>query len=217
MDMTYEIGTKRKYSYTVKIPKRNYDKSENRHNLIISIVEQNPHIPHTHVIQLALKIGRIPKIVVENKLKELKKGEILIDKKEGKSTSNGLRTWSIFTTEDDWEKEAIEGIDMLLENESGFKKFLTKNTTYTFQTNLQTTHLINLFSELLSILYILPKGDKSKHVVNKTKKLQKMLDGIYSNISEGDKHNSLQIINILKKNCEMNLKQFLELSETYKK
>ena len=210
MKKTYEIGERRKYTYSVNVPERSLDKSKNRHRLIISIVEQNPHIPHTHVIQLALKIGKIPKIVVENKLRELKKDKILMDKKEGELTSNGLRTWSIFTTEEDWEKEAILGIDKLLEHEINFKKFLTKNPARSFQKNLQTTYLIKLFSELLSILYLLPKEDRSKHVENKTKKLQKMLDGIYSNISVGDKHNSLQLINMLKKDCERNLKLFLD-------
>lgn len=213
MDETYEIGVKRRYSYSVNVPKRNYDQSENRHNLIISIVEQNPDILHTHVIQLALKIGKVPKVIVENKLRELKEEEILIDKKEGDPESNGLRTWRIFTNEEDWEKEAIKGINLLLKYNNELKKFVVfDNKDNIFHKNLQTTYLIKLIAQLLSILYIFPQKEKSKHIMNKTKDLQKMLDGIYANISKDNSQNTFQIINLLKKDCEIDLKQFLKLN-----
>ena len=97
--MTYHVGKGKNHtSYNDQDIKKIYRVNENqRKNLLINIIELNPNILHTHVLQMALEFGiSKSKRPYEDLLNELEKEKTLTSIKKGKSP-NSPRLWSLVT------------------------------------------------------------------------------------------------------------------------
>ena len=97
--MTYHVGKGKNHtSYNDQDIKKIYRVNENqRKNLLIKIIELNPNILHTHVLQMALEFGiSKSKRPYEDLLNELEKEKTLTSIKKGKSP-NSPRLWSLVT------------------------------------------------------------------------------------------------------------------------
>ena len=97
--MTYHVGKGKNHtSYNDQDIKKIYRVNENqRKNLLIKIIELNPNILHTHVLQMALEFGiSKSKRPYEDLLNDLEKEKTLTSIKKGKSP-NSPRLWSLVT------------------------------------------------------------------------------------------------------------------------
>ena len=97
--MTYHVGKGKNHtSYNDQDIKKIYRVNENqRKNLLIKIIELNPNILHTHVLQMALEFGiSKSKRPYEDLLNDLEKENTLTSIKKGKSP-NSPRLWSLVT------------------------------------------------------------------------------------------------------------------------
>ena len=97
--MTYHVGKGKNHtSYNDQDIIKKYRVNDNqRKNLLIKIIELNPNILHTHVLQMALEFGMSKsKRPYENLLNELEKEKTLTSIKKGKSP-NSPRLWSLVT------------------------------------------------------------------------------------------------------------------------
>ena len=97
--MTYQITKgKQKLQYDDQNIIKKYRGTEiKRKNLIIQIIELNPIIPHTHLIEMLLHYGESSaKRTYENLLNKLEKEGIIVSKKIGTSP-NSPRLWSLVT------------------------------------------------------------------------------------------------------------------------
>ena len=97
--MTYHVGKGKNHtSYNDQDIKKKYRVNENqRKNLLIKIIELNPNILHTHVLEMALEFGMSKsKRPYEDLLNELEKEKTLTSIKKGKSP-NSPRLWSLVT------------------------------------------------------------------------------------------------------------------------
>jgi len=63
-----------------------------KRQLLMEIITQNPDIKHTHLIQVAQEISKIPKKTIESELNRLEKDQVLFSKKVGKKP-NSPRLW----------------------------------------------------------------------------------------------------------------------------
>ena len=97
--MTYHVGKGKNHtSYNDQDIIKKYRVNDNqRKNLLIKIIELNPNILHTHVLQMALEFGiSKSKRPYEDLLNELEKEKTLTSIKKGKSP-NSPRLWSLVT------------------------------------------------------------------------------------------------------------------------
>jgi len=105
--MTYTITKgKQKIQYNDQnIVKKYRASEEQRKNLLLNIIELNPKIPHTHLIEIALFYGDAKaKRTYENLLNKLENNGIVLSEKTG-SSPNSPRLWEISTQESINEKQ----------------------------------------------------------------------------------------------------------------
>ena len=115
--MTYQIRQGKKIiSYRdARIKKHYMTNPEERSNLLFQIISQNPEIPHTHLLKIALHYGESnAKKTYENLLNDLEKKGLLHSIKKGNSP-NSPRLWEIpipeFPKEKRYKKQVKELID----------------------------------------------------------------------------------------------------------
>ena len=172
--MTYQIiKGKQKLRYDDQNIIKKYRGTEiKRKNLIIQIIELNPKIPHTHLIEMLLYFGEASaKRTYENLLNKLEKEGILVSEKTG-MTSNSPRLWEISTKETTDERQIKTQLNISMEKSKKrleeLEQMLPKLTDY--QKALMFCMLLKSNNENLMSAKVANKiGNMSKQLDHLTK------------------------------------------------
>lgn len=182
--MTYIIKVRKKdieyNDSNIKTKYRNTD--EQRKNLLLSIIGNNPKIPHTHLLKMALEYGKSSaKRPYEDLLNELE-GVVLQSEKIGKN-SNSQRLWELMNSnsiqEKEFRKEMRKKLDSAQHSINDLPKLLANLTAYEKALLLTVTLKGNSENLLLAKF--------GSHIFNfktELKELEKLEKQIYKIISD---------------------------------
>lgn len=172
--MTYQIiKSKQRFQYVdLNIIKKYRGTEIKRKNLTIQIIELNPKIPHTHLIEMLLYFGEASaKRTYENLLNKLEKEGIIVSEKTGMS-SNSPRLWEISTKETINEKNIQEKLKESAEKSEKrldeLKRLLPKASDY--QKALMLCMMLKSNNENLMTAKVANKiGNMNKELTHLTK------------------------------------------------